>query len=181
MSAVDEGWLPSGAHALDIGCGEGDVTAWLASRGFPSVGIDIASAAIERARARHGQSQASLEFHAADICASAPPGRQYRILIDCGCLHQIPDEDRSAYLENLLHVSAPDARMLLLMRAYRDGIPFGDPAERERVTMQAQAALASAFEIVETADTQLGRPDATGDAASLPGIAFRLCRRSAAQ
>src|SRR5690606_10076573 len=52
VRAVSEGWLAPGASALDIGCGEGDVAAWLAEHGFPAVGVDIAPAAIERARGR---------------------------------------------------------------------------------------------------------------------------------
>ena len=42
-----------GERALDIGCGAGDFTAALAQAGASAVGVDVAAAAVERARARH--------------------------------------------------------------------------------------------------------------------------------
>jgi SAM-dependent methyltransferase len=42
-----------GERALDLGCGEGDFTALLAEAGAAAVGVEIANAAIRRARAKH--------------------------------------------------------------------------------------------------------------------------------
>lgn len=51
------GWLraevSAGDRALDLGCGTGDFTAALADCGARAVGVDVASAAVERARTRH--------------------------------------------------------------------------------------------------------------------------------
>ena len=40
-------------RVLDVGCGEGQLTAALADAGFPVVGIDVAEEPLRRARARH--------------------------------------------------------------------------------------------------------------------------------
>jgi len=42
-----------GMRALDLGCGAGDLTAALAAAGARAVGVEIAQAAVDRARARH--------------------------------------------------------------------------------------------------------------------------------
>jgi ubiquinone/menaquinone biosynthesis C-methylase UbiE len=42
-----------GDRALDIGCGTGEFTAALAQAGTHAIGVDVAEAALERARARH--------------------------------------------------------------------------------------------------------------------------------
>jgi len=43
----------SGDRALDLGCGVGDVTSSLADAGAQPVGVDVAEAALARARSRH--------------------------------------------------------------------------------------------------------------------------------
>jgi 2-polyprenyl-3-methyl-5-hydroxy-6-metoxy-1,4-benzoquinol methylase len=44
--------LPSNSSVLDIGCGSGEITAWLAQNGFKVVGIDFAQSAIEKAKSK---------------------------------------------------------------------------------------------------------------------------------
>lgn len=44
---------PEHTRVLDLGCGNGAVTAWLARRGFEVLGVEPLSEGIERARAAH--------------------------------------------------------------------------------------------------------------------------------
>lgn len=43
--------LPSGGRALDVACGGGAGSVWLASLGFDVVGVDVSPVAVDRARA----------------------------------------------------------------------------------------------------------------------------------
>ena len=45
--------LPSGSAVLDLGCGRGEFTAFVASLGFSTVGVDISPVAVVAARERH--------------------------------------------------------------------------------------------------------------------------------
>ncbi len=47
--------VAAGDRVLDLGCGEGDLTAVLAQTGARALGVDVAPAALERARRRHPQ------------------------------------------------------------------------------------------------------------------------------
>jgi SAM-dependent methyltransferase len=47
------GEVRSGDRALDVGCGTGEFTAALVAAGAEAVGVDVAEAALERARTRH--------------------------------------------------------------------------------------------------------------------------------
>jgi SAM-dependent methyltransferase len=177
VEAVEDGWFPPAAAALDIGCGQGEVAAWMAERGFHSVGIDIAPAAITRACRLHSAVPGKLEFLALDICARPPPDHQYSVIIDRGCLHQIPREDGPRYLENILAVSAPDARMLLFMKAFRDGVPMGDATDEARVLGVVQEVLGSHFTTLRHAHTFLDRDAGSDTSRALGGIVLWLTRQ----
>jgi SAM-dependent methyltransferase len=176
VEAVASGWFPAGATALDIGCGEGEVAAWMAEHGFPSVGVDIAPAAVARAQASFNEVPGRLEFFVVDVCDGPPPDRQYRVLIDRGCFHTIQSRDYADWLEHLLHVSAPDAKLLLLCRAFRDGIPQGDPHERRRVTASVEQGFGRGFRIVRSADTYLDPFDGRQADKAMGGIVFWMER-----
>ena len=176
--AVANAWFPPGAAVLDIGCGEGEVAASMAARGFPSVGIDIAPAAVSRARSRFFGVSGRLEFCALDVCDRPPPDRHYPILIDRGCLHSIQPQDYPRFLENLLQVSAPNARLLLFCRAYRDGFPMGDPEERRRVTAMVTDGLGGGFHTVRSADTYLDPFGGQKPDRAMGGVVFWMERRA---
>ena len=155
VAAVDAGWLRRGGRALDAGCGEGRVAEWLSRNGFMAVGVDIAPSAIERARAVCGEGVA-LRFAVADLRRETPgTGAPFDVVVDRGCFHQMRDRDASAYAANLASLCAADARLLIFHRAYRKGVPHGDPAERRRVVARIERAFAGAFRLERSADTWL--------------------------
>ncbi len=64
-----------GKRALDVGCGQGRVTRWLAPRVKHAVGLDRDAAALETARRlAEGAGIANVEFHAADVEREAGAG-----------------------------------------------------------------------------------------------------------
>jgi SAM-dependent methyltransferase len=117
--ACDSDWFAHGENVLDVGCGPGELAAWLAGAGYDVVGIDIAPAAIERARREHS-AVTGLRF-----CEQIPPGGPFGAVLDRGCLHTIPAKARHDYVRNLVAVARPGASFLLY-HTYRDG---GPPAE----------------------------------------------------
>lgn len=177
VEAANGGWFPAGGSALDIGCGEGEVAAWMAEQGFPAVGVDIAPAAVARAQARFNGASGQLEFFAADVCNDPLPDRQYRILIDRGCFHNIQPNDYADFLGNLLRVSAPDARLLLLCKAFRHGIPQGDLGDRRRVSTMVEEGFDRGFRIMRSADTYLDPFGGRDPDKAMGGMAFWMERR----
>lgn len=178
IEAAESGWFPPGAPALDIGCGEGEIAAWMAEHGFPSLGFDIAPPAIERAKRKFPEKQGKLEFRVVDLCENPPPNWRYKILIDRGCIHQIPPRLVGDFVRNLLLVSAPDARLLVLMRAFREGQSIGDAEETERVMKRLMDAVGKDFLIEKRKLTWLDRDKGRNPETQMPGLAFWLKRKS---
>jgi SAM-dependent methyltransferase len=125
--------LPAGV-ALDLGCGTGDSSIYLARHGWKVTGVDFVPRALDRARAK--TADLSVAFVQADVThlTQAGIGADFQLIVDNGCLHNMSDGDRDAYVREVSAVTAPDA--LLLILAFLPGGRFGvrgvDPAEMER-------------------------------------------------
>jgi SAM-dependent methyltransferase len=68
--------------SLDVGCGEGADTVWLAERGWHVTGIDISAVALERARTAAVAAGVSerVVWERADVTTAAPPERSYDLV-----------------------------------------------------------------------------------------------------
>lgn len=75
--------IPAAGLALDVACGQGLGSIWLASRGLDVWGVDVSSAAITQARdlARRLGFDASCRFDVVDLDAGLPPGPQVNMLL----------------------------------------------------------------------------------------------------
>jgi SAM-dependent methyltransferase len=177
VAAVESGWFPRGARALEIGCGSGQVAAWLADQGYRTVAVDFSESALRHARHRFAESPGRLEFHLVDVCRALPPGDAYQVLIDYRCYHQIPRGDRRAYWRTIVRVSAPGARMLVIASAFRGLRAAGDPVEVRRVTGVIEDGLDGAFEIERVTDDEFETYSGADPDVRRLGLAFWMVRR----
>jgi cyclopropane fatty-acyl-phospholipid synthase-like methyltransferase len=112
VTLVGDGQLKAG-WALDIGCGSGLSSRYLASQGFRVVGLDLALSALFRAAAAARQAGLPAFFCQADVtelgflhlCAS--------FALDVGCFHAIAPDRRPAYIASLAARLMPGAFYLL--------------------------------------------------------------------
>jgi len=73
--------VPPRGRALDLGCGEGRNTIWLAERGWPSTGVDYSRVSIERARKLAAHRGVELRFVEADVTTWNPERGAYALVI----------------------------------------------------------------------------------------------------
>ncbi len=102
--------------ALDIGCGTGDSSIYLAQHGWQVTGVDFVAKALDKARAKASASKAQVNFAQADVTrlSSEGIGSGFGLIVDNGCLHSMSDGDRDAYVREVTAVAAPDARLLIV-------------------------------------------------------------------
>jgi SAM-dependent methyltransferase len=127
--------LPAGT-ALDLGCGTGDNSLYLAKHGWQVTGVDFVAKAVDKARAKAAANRLEIKFDRADATRLSTEGigANFKLIVDNGCLHGMNDDDRDAYVREATAVAAPDARLLLVefIRGASFGVPGIDPPEVER-------------------------------------------------
>lgn len=106
---------PRPARALDLGCGSGQKSAYLAARGWRVTGVDAVERALRRARRRAASRGLAVEFVRGDVTSLDAAGVHgpFQLLLDCGCFHGLVGDERRAYARSVARVAAPGATLLM--------------------------------------------------------------------
>jgi ubiquinone/menaquinone biosynthesis C-methylase UbiE len=132
-----EGETPLAAGTvLDLGCGTGDNSIYLAQHGWQVTGVDYVAKPLDKARAKAAADKVAVTFTQADVTrlSAGGVGTNFDLIVDNGCLHGMSAEDRDAYVREVTAVAAPNARLLLVefVTGGAFGVPGIDPAEVEQ-------------------------------------------------
>jgi SAM-dependent methyltransferase len=102
--------------ALDLGCGTGDSSIYLARHGWHVTAVDFVAKALDKARGKAAANDVDVNFRQADVTrlSSEGVGKDFALILDNGCLHGMSDDDRDAYVREVTAVAAPDARLLIV-------------------------------------------------------------------
>jgi len=116
LVAAVAGLRPGGA--LDLGCGEGGDSVWLAGQGWQVTAVDIAATAIARAKtlaARHGIPDGRITWVVDDLSSWQPAG-SYDLV--SACFLQSPiDFPRTTVLQRAASAAAPGGHLLVVSHA----------------------------------------------------------------
>lgn len=102
--------LEPGMELLEVGCGTGQITGWLAEKVRPGkvLGIDFSPAMLSKARER----RLAAEFALVDICAEGPPLGLFDFVL---CFHSFPHfRDQPAALRRIRQHLKPGGRLTVL-------------------------------------------------------------------
>ncbi len=159
IAAHEAAGRPAG-RALDLGCGTGTTSVFLAEHGWTVTGVDFVPTAIRRAR-RKARRQGVAEratFVSADVSRPAllEGSAPFDLVIDVGCLHSLRPNQRPGYAANVTRLAAPGATVLL----YAFMPHTTDSGRRRGIDADGlRALLTPAFEIVAiTLGEQATRP-----------------------
>jgi len=173
LSALVEGdgSLPTG-RALDVGCGTGTQSVYLAQHGWRVTAIDAVDRPLARARARAEAAHVSVDWIKADVGELGGLGIEpgLSLAFDRGCFHGLNDRQRAAYAAGVTALAAPGAT--LLMMGFAPSRVPGAPAgvEDTEIVARFDGWTLSAAE----ADTE-GEP--AGPVRNVPRHWYRLTRR----
>jgi len=102
-------------RALDLGCGSGTDSIYLARHGWTVTGVDIVPQALALARQNASEAGVTPTFVRGDVTrlVDLVPQGSFDLILDFGCLHTLPADLRSAYVGGVSAVAAPGATYLL--------------------------------------------------------------------
>ena len=131
--------LPPG-RALDLGCGEGADSVWLAERGWNVVAVDISETALGRAREAASSRGVSdrIEFVALDLSDGFPDGEFD--LISAQFLHSTVRLDRTTILARAARAIRPGG--LLVIVDHGSGPPWASKLDHHHEFPSAEEVVA---------------------------------------
>jgi SAM-dependent methyltransferase len=142
---------------LDVGCGTGELSLFLAGRGHEVLGVDISPRAIATARekARWRRNPARfLVWDALALDGLARAGLRFRTVVDCATFHVLRASDRDRYVAGLGTVLEPGGLFCVLGDARPDPRrEYGlSPAE-----LRARFRASDGWRVRETVETGFER------------------------
>lgn len=162
IEAIEGSNALSPGHALDIGCGSGTNSIYLARHGWSVTGVDFAGPAIARAKEKARLARplrGSTRFVQTDVTRLDTLQLQApcSLLLDVGCLHSLPASERPAYAAGVAKQAASGA--LFLLYAWERG---AGPTRRMGVTPEDIGSLFAGTFAVQRVEqgTDRGMPTA---------------------
>ncbi|MFC9873116.1 class I SAM-dependent methyltransferase [Nocardia salmonicida] len=99
---------------LDVGCGTGDNALFIAARGLPVFGVDVAEAALAVARRTADDRDVDVDFAMADALHLQRLYRRFETILDCGLFHTFDEAERVEYVASLASVADDGAALYVL-------------------------------------------------------------------
>lgn len=140
---VEKGFIKKG-KALDICCGAGTNTVYLAENGFEVTGIDISSKAIEYAKKKAQQAKVKINFMSQNFINLPFEDEEFDFIFDMGCFHHVEIEDRTKFIKGVHRVLKKDGSYMLTCFSYKNG-----PAWNHFTKKQITSLFSEYFKINE--------------------------------
>lgn len=118
---LDNG-LVKPCRALELGCGNGNDSIYLAKKGFDVTGVDVSKLAIEEAKRRAKESGVKVNFIAEDASELKSTSGKFDFIYDRACFHFIPEEKREGYLQTVRKFLNKGGYFLLIASSDKDNV-----------------------------------------------------------
>ena len=133
------------ARALDIGCGYGRTSIYLAKLGWDVDAVDFVSGAVEEARKRALAADVTVNIQQADVTQLDGLTPPYTLAIDIGCAHALSASGYAQHAAHLKRLLAPNAIYLLYARLHSAESTDDEQAQSGMDEAVMRTALAGAF------------------------------------
>jgi len=147
--------------AMDVGCGTGDNSIWLAQNGFKVTGTDTSDIALGKAKEKAIKVNIECNFVLADFLNDKIGGAPFGFAFDRGCFHSFSSEDdRKRFAQNVAaHLEETGLWLTLVGNADEDRKGPGPP---QRSAADIVLAVEPYFEVLSLISSHFesNRPNA---------------------
>ena len=133
-SWLRERLIPIG-KALDVGCGNGRNSIFIARHGMRVEAVDYSPSAIEWAATEIANAGVSIRLHRASVFELDIEPATYDFVYDSGCFHHVPPHRRNQYVELVAAALKPDGVFGLVCFAPDGGSGYSDAEVYDRASM----------------------------------------------
>jgi cyclopropane fatty-acyl-phospholipid synthase-like methyltransferase len=152
--------LPAGARVLELGCGRGVDSVWLAANGYRVAACDISPTAIAAARTRARAHGVEVAFFVADSLAEDVALPRRDAVFERGVLHTfVTDEARGRFAERVADLLEPGGLWLSVAGAAATRQEAEEAAVRHMARVSASqitAAVEPHFDVLSMQRVQYG-------------------------
>ena len=154
IETVTQTPIPPG-KALEVGCGSGDNSIWLAQNRFQVVATDTSEIAIAKAKEKACQAKVECSFLLVDFLENKIEGAPFGFVFDRGCFHSFASpDDRNKFARNVAaHLDQTGLWLTLVGNADEHRQHPGPP---QRTAGEIIAAVEPHFEVLSLRSTQFG-------------------------
>lgn len=125
MEYFEIGLLKEG-KALDIGCGKGRNSIYMARNGFEVLGVDFSETSIEMAKELASEQGIKVNFLCQSIFDFQSEKEYYDFIYDSGCFHHIKPHRREQYLRTILKYLKPNGYFAMICFNLKGGANISD-------------------------------------------------------
>jgi len=130
-------------RALDLGCGTGTNAITLAQNHWRVTGVDFVSNAIKKAHHRAQQAGIQVEFILDDVTKLSSIKSDFDLILDIGCFHNLTEDRKLKYIQNLRRLLAPKGTFLLYAFIRSTDSDKSGLSEHDLATLAGQLTLIS--------------------------------------
>jgi len=146
VKLVESGIIKQGSRALDICCGAGTNTVYMASKGFVVSAIDISPRAIAIAKEKAKKAGVKINFKTGSSVELPYGDEEFDFVFDMGCFHHIYPEDRERFIEGVHRVLTKGGKYFMTCFSRRNGTAWNHFTEEHLRSIFSQL-----FSIIEVA------------------------------
>jgi ubiquinone/menaquinone biosynthesis C-methylase UbiE len=99
--------------SLELGCGLGRFSAFMAKQGIKATGVDFSPVAIEKAKKRVANNEQKPTFIVGDVTNLEMLTGPFDVSFDIGCFHCLNEDDQQKYISEIYRLLKPGAPHLL--------------------------------------------------------------------
>ena len=122
---------------LDVGCGTGENALYLVEEGFSVVGVDLATRAIDEAKAKAIERKLKVDFRLSNALALDFESRYFDNAIDSGLFHTFSDNERPIFAREIARVLTTNGRYFMLCFSDKEPTDWGGPRRITKAEIEA--------------------------------------------